>query len=88
MCLIIFHFREIFSKGIPKSIKYTTQAGGKMNDHQIIRLLNIYKKNNIKLIQMYGGAEATARMSYLNYKFANKKIGVLENQYQEENFKL
>jgi long-chain acyl-CoA synthetase len=66
---------RFFCKGIPKSIKYTTQAGGKMNDHQIIRLLNIYKKNNIKLIQMYGAAEATARMSYLNYKFANKKIG-------------
>jgi acyl-coenzyme A synthetase/AMP-(fatty) acid ligase len=60
---------------VPKSIKYTTQAGGKMNNILIKNLLTIYKKHNIKLIQMYGATEATSRMSYLNYKFAQKKIG-------------
>ena len=66
---------RFFRNIVPKSIEYTTQAGGKMNNQLIENLLKIYSKNKIKLIQMYGAAEATARMSYLNYKFANKKIG-------------
>ena len=68
-------FERFFKKNIPKSLKYTTQAGGKMNNKLIKNLLQIYKKNKIKLIQMYGAAEATARMSYLKYEFAKKKIG-------------
>jgi len=66
---------RFFKSFVPKSIKYTTQAGGKMNNILIKNLLTIYKKHNIKLIQMYGATEATSRMSYLNHKFAQKKIG-------------
>ena len=79
---------RFFIKEVPKSIKYTTQAGGKMNSHQILRLLDIYKKNKIKLIQMYGAAEATARMSYLNFKFASKKIGSIGKPIPGGKFKI
>ena len=66
---------KISKKGLPSSLKYTTQAGGKMNHVLIKNIINIYKKHEIKLIQMYGAAEATSRMSYLNWKYADKKIG-------------
>jgi len=66
---------KISKKGLPKSLKYTTQAGGKMNNILIKKIINIYKKNKIKLIQMYGAAEATSRMSYLKWRYSFKKIG-------------
>ncbi len=66
---------KIFNKNIPNSIKYTTQAGGKMNDVLLKNIIKIYKKNKIKLIQMYGAAEATSRMSYLNWRYISKKLG-------------
>ncbi len=66
---------KISKKGLPSSLRYTTQAGGKMNRILIKNIINIYKKHEIKLIQMYGAAEATSRMSYLNWKYADKKIG-------------
>ena len=66
---------KIFKKSIPNSLKYTTQAGGKMNNVLLKNIIKIYKKNKIKLIQMYGAAEATSRMSYLNWKNVDKKIG-------------
>ena len=66
---------KISKKGLPSSLKYTTQAGGKMNHILLKKIINIYKKNKIELIQMYGAAEATSRMSYLKWKFAEKKIG-------------
>ncbi len=66
---------KISKKGLPSSLEYTTQAGGKMNNVLIKNIINIYKKNKIKLIQMYGASEATSRMSYLKWKYAEKKIG-------------
>jgi len=66
---------KISKKGLPSSLEYTTQAGGKMNHALIKNIINIYKKNKIKLIQMYGASEATSRMSYLKWKYAEKKVG-------------
>lgn len=66
---------KFFKKRVPRSLKYTTQAGGKMNPVLIRNLIKIYKKNKIKLIQMYGAAEATSRMSYLKWQDSSKKIG-------------
>ena len=66
---------KVFEKKIPKSLKYTTQAGGKMNYKLIRNLIRIFKKNKIKFIQMYGAAEASARMTYLDWKYAKIKIG-------------
>ncbi len=66
---------KICKKGLPSSLKYSTQAGGKMNHILLKKIINIYKKNKVKLIQMYGAAEATSRMSYLKWNYAKKKIG-------------
>ncbi len=66
---------KILKSKIPPSIKYSTQAGGKMNHQLIKNIIKIYKKNNIKFFQMYGAAEATSRMSYLDWKYADKNIG-------------
>jgi acyl-coenzyme A synthetase/AMP-(fatty) acid ligase len=63
---------KIFNKSVPRSLKYTTQAGGKMNHILLKNIINIYKKNKINFIQMYGAAEATSRMSYLKWKDVNK----------------
>ena len=66
---------KILKSKVPPSLKYSTQAGGKMNHLLIENIIKIYKKNKIKFFQMYGAAEATSRMSYLDWKHADKKIG-------------
>ena len=66
---------KIFKRGVPKSLKYSTQAGGKMNEMLIKNLIKIYSDSKKKFIQMYGAAEATSRMSYLKWEDAAKKIG-------------
>ncbi len=79
---------KIFKRGTPPSIKYTTQAGGKMNHLLIKNIIQIYKKYKIKFFQMYGAAEATSRMSYLDWKFADKKIGSIGKPIPGGNFYL
>ena len=79
---------KISKKGLPGSLKYTTQAGGKMNHLLLKNIINIYKKNRIKLIQMYGAAEATSRMSYLKWRYAKKKIGSIGKPIPGGNFYL
>ena len=56
-------------------LKYTTQAGGKVNLKISEKIINMYKKMKLKLYFMYGAAEATARMSYLPWKDIKNKIG-------------
>ena len=57
-----------------KSIKYLTQAGGKLNLVTKTRMFKYFSKIKVKLFIMYGAAEATARMTYLPWKYFNKKI--------------
>ena len=57
-----------------KHLNYTTQAGGKLHETIIKRILEKYKLQNIKLQIMYGAAEATARMSFLSWDKIEKKI--------------
>jgi len=64
-----------FEKFKLKSLRYTTQAGGKLDTKIWRKILDIYEKLNIKFISMYGSSEATARMSYLPYRYAKEKIG-------------
>ena len=51
-----------------KTVKFMTQAGGKLNDEKIQKLNIDFKAKNIKFYIMYGQTEATARMAYLPYK--------------------
>ena len=56
------------------SLKYFTQAGGALKKDLIKYFLNYSEKNKKKFIIMYGQTEATARMSYLPFAMAKKKI--------------
>ena len=56
-------------------LKYFTQAGGALDRDLIKYFLNYAKTNKVKFIVMYGQTEATARMTYLPYGQAKKKIG-------------
>lgn len=56
-----------------KSLKFFTQAGGKLNINIIDKFIKYSRKNNKKFIIMYGAAEATARMSYLPWNSIDEK---------------
>ena len=56
-------------------LKYITQAGGKLNKKLLSEFIKTSEEKKIKLYVMYGATEATARMSYLNWKFIKKKFG-------------
>jgi acyl-coenzyme A synthetase/AMP-(fatty) acid ligase len=47
------------------SLKYLTQAGGKLQEHLIRKFAEYCNRKNILFFVMYGQTEATARMSYL-----------------------
>lgn len=57
------------------SLKYITQAGGKLSNENHKYFFEILEKKKIKFIIMYGSTEATSRMSYLPWKDCGKKIG-------------
>ncbi len=62
-----------FEKYITKSIKYLTQAGGKLEEKTLGYFGKICKKNKVKFYVMYGQAEASPRMTYLKWeKFFSK----------------
>lgn len=64
-----------FEKLNTNSLKYVTQAGGKMDISLWEYFYEISKLKKIKFISMYGATEATSRMSYLPYEFMLKKKG-------------
>ena len=71
-----------------KFVKFFTQAGGKLSDELTKKFLNNCKKNNKKFITMYGSAEATARMSYVPWEKALKKVGSIGIPVKGGNFKI
>ena len=64
-----------FEKILTKNLREITQAGGKLNTETQKKIADICKKNKIKFFIMYGQTEASPRISYLDSKFASKKIG-------------
>ena len=64
-----------FQKKITKDLKYITQAGGKLSQNLLKKFTQLCKDNNLKFITMYGQTEACSRMSFLDWKFAEKKMG-------------
>lgn len=75
-----------FLKKNPTSLKFLTQAGGKLSLELIKKLDEFCKLNNIKLFIMYGATEATARMSYLEPKYAVEKLGSIGKGINNNNF--
>ncbi len=57
------------------SLRYITQAGGKLSKEMAEEFNGICQEKGIKLIVMYGQTEATARMSYLPWERAQEKAG-------------
>lgn len=57
------------------SLRYITQAGGKLSKELALEFSEICRDKGIKLIIMYGQTEATARMSYLPWEYAFEKAG-------------
>ena len=57
------------------SLRYLTQAGGKMNNALLMAYGEYAKQKNIAFFTMYGQTEATARMSYLPPNLLLTKMG-------------
>lgn len=58
-----------------ETIKTFTQAGGKLNEKYLMEIIKFCKNNKKKFFVMYGQAEASPRMTYLDWKSCEKKIG-------------
>jgi len=57
------------------SLKYITQAGGKLSLELSAEFADICAEKGMKFYVMYGQTEATARMSYLPWEYARSKAG-------------
>ena len=64
-----------FTKTKHLSVRYMTQAGGKMNEQLLAKFAEYARNENIRFYVMYGQTEATARMSYLNPENLESKLG-------------
>jgi acyl-CoA synthetase (AMP-forming)/AMP-acid ligase II len=57
--------RFSFTKKSYHSLRYMTQAGGKLKNELVEKFGSYALENNLKFYAMYGATEASARMSYL-----------------------
>lgn len=64
-----------FDKQDFKSLRYITQAGGKLKPELVKFFGDICESKDIEFIIMYGQTEATARMSYFSYSKHKDKYG-------------
>ena len=69
-------------------LKYITQAGGNLNNILTNDFIKICQNKKIKLFIMYGQTEASPRMSFLDWKFIDKKIGSIGKPLTGGNFLL
>ena len=65
---------KFFKMDLP-SIKYMTQAGGKLSNSIIEEFANHSRNKKIDFFIMYGQTEGTARLSYLNPNKILEKLG-------------
>lgn len=64
-----------FSRMNLPSLKYMTQAGGRLSKELHQEFAQLLNDKNLKFYVMYGSTEATARMSYLPCEESLSKIG-------------
>lgn len=57
------------------SLRYLTQAGGKLSPELCMEFSELCAHRGMKFIVMYGQTEATARMSWLPFEYAQSKAG-------------
>lgn len=70
---ILLRKSEKFKSAEFQSLRYVTQAGGKLHKVFIEEFINAFP--NINFFVMYGQTEATARLSYLEPKELKSKLG-------------
>lgn len=78
---------RFFRMDLP-SLRYMTQAGGKLAPELHRQFAEYAEKNNKKFIVMYGQCEATARMSYLPAEKSIEKYGSMGVAIPGGKFKL
>jgi long-chain acyl-CoA synthetase len=77
-----------FTKKSYPSLRYLTQAGGKLNE-KLVRVFHEYVLDqNIDFFVMYGQTEATARMSYFNTQKYPDKIGTVGQAIHNGSFEV
>ncbi len=64
-----------FKKRVEKSLKYITQAGGKLSFESLKYFGKVCKEKKIKFYVMYGQTEASPRISYLDWNNFFKSFG-------------
>lgn len=64
-----------FSRMDLPSLRYLTQAGGKLSKELVQEFIQVCTEKQMRFIVMYGQTEATARMSYLPWDRAAEKTG-------------
>jgi len=64
-----------FTKKTYASLRYFTQAGGKLHENLVIKYGEYAISNKVSFYVMYGQTEATARMSYLPPNLILQKTG-------------
>jgi len=77
-----------FTKNKYNSIRYMTQAGGKLDETLIKTFTDYAIPKNVQFYIMYGQTEATARMSYLPPDMLTKKIGSIGKPIKGGEFNL
>ncbi len=78
---------RFFKMDLP-SIKYITQAGGKLSNSIIEEFAYHCKNKNIDFFIMYGQTEGTARLSYLNPDKIIEKLGSIGKPIPGGKFRL
>ena len=67
--------RMRFSDDILNTLKYVTQAGGRMDVDLTTYFFDMFSRSGVKFFTMYGQTEASPRISYLDPSFAEEKRG-------------
>ena len=70
------------------TLKYLTQAGGKLNIETLKYFEKICRKKKLKFFVMYGQTEASPRMSYLNFNKLSENLGSIGKPLKNTLFRL
>jgi long-chain acyl-CoA synthetase len=77
-----------FTKKAYPSLRYFTQAGGKLNEVLVKKMADYAAQQKIEFFVMYGQTEATARMSYLAPQYLQTKTGSIGKAIPSGSFRV